>query len=625
MHNTHLTLANLQAQGCLVYQSETHPVAIFYTDGGLYAVDNRCPHMGFPLAQGSVKDGILTCHWHHARFALGSGGALDLFADDVRAFPVEARDGEIWIDLTPLPPEVQRARLTRRLQHGLERDLNLVIAKTVIALVRDTPSGLSAAGRGEAARGEHRVSEEANRAPLRPYEAARVPFATGLEFGARNRRDGWAMGQTIHVAMMNLLPFLDQEDAARALYHGLSAVARDCDGAPARHLLDPLPGGAVEMSTLKRWFRSFVEVRDEEGAERCIVTAAQAGASPAHISDMLFSAATDHRYLQIGHTADFSNKAIEACEHLDGADGRPLAGLVLSSLAPSFANASRAEESNAWRNPVDLIALLEAAYERLPQALDDGRRPSTSSGRRAQDPLAVRPATHLADLTDTLLSDRPHDIVAVLLDALQHGTTPEQLAGAVTYAAARRMAHFHTSNEFGDWDTVLHTFTFANAIHQAMRRAPSVALLRGVFDAAMSVYLDRFLNMPAAKIPQVERSGETPEDLRDEFLSLLNRQQQVNESAALCVQYLINGGAPERLMAAIGKALLREDPGFHTIQTVEAAFAQYRLWRGTPQADHFLIAAARYLAAHAPTSRAMEQTFRIAWRLHRGDRLFIEE
>ena len=38
-------------------------------------------------------------------------------------------------------------------------------------------------------------------------------------------------------------------------------------------------------------------------------------------------------------------------------------------------------------------------------------------------------------------------------------------------------------------------------------RAPSPELLRGVFDAAMSIYLDRFLNIPAAKIPQPAADG----------------------------------------------------------------------------------------------------------------------
>src|SRR3712207_8031341 len=90
---------------------------------------------------------------------------------------------------------------------------------------------------------------------------------------------------------------------------------------------------------------------------------------------------------------------------------------------------------------------------------------------------------------------------------------------------------FRSTNEFGDWDTALHTFTFANAIHQGLRRAPSPELLRGVFDAAMSTYLDRFLNIPAARIPEPsETNGADPAALLRELPALLDRQQQVNEA-----------------------------------------------------------------------------------------------
>ncbi len=30
-----------------------HTIALFQEDGGLRAVDNRCPHMGFPLHKGT--------------------------------------------------------------------------------------------------------------------------------------------------------------------------------------------------------------------------------------------------------------------------------------------------------------------------------------------------------------------------------------------------------------------------------------------------------------------------------------------------------------------------------------------------------------------------------------------
>jgi hypothetical protein len=55
---------------------------------------------------------------------------------------------------------------------------------------------------------------------------------------------------------------------------------------------------------------------------------------------------------------------------------------------------------------------------------------------------------------------------------------------------------------------------------------------------------------------------------------------------------------------------------------VEASFRQYSALRGTDAGNHVLIAAARYLAAHAPTARSQGQTYSIAERLYHGDRLF---
>jgi hypothetical protein len=69
---------------------------------------------------------------------------------------------------------------------------------------------------------------------------------------------------------------------------------------------------------------------------------------------------------------------------------------------------------------------------------------------------------------------------------------------------------------------------------------------------------------------------------------------------------------------------LREDRDFHTIQTVEAAYRQYEYLRGMQAGTHVLVAAGRYLAAHSPTVREQGQTYQIAYRLHRGERLFEE-
>jgi hypothetical protein len=532
--------------------------------------------MGFPLDRGTVKEGILTCHWHYARFDLESGGTFDQWADDVRVFPVEIRDDEVWVDLAQHGNPRQHQQ--ERLRVGLERDLSLVLGKAVLVLLE---------GEDE------------------PVE----PFGAGLEFGTRYRRGGWGQGLTIHTCMMNLLPHLDQADRPRAMYHGLAAISRESSGEPPRFPIRPLPTTEVDIPTLKGWFRQFVEVRDAEGAERCIVSAVRAGADHRQMADMLFAAATDHRYIDIGHVADFTNKAFDA---LDAA-GWTYAEPVLTSLVSGYAMADRMEESNAWRHPIDLIVILEHAFEKLPRAVEKGRRQRDQAwaGRDGLIPI--------------LHGDDPQAIADALLAALAAGCSEIELAGAVSYAAALRIARFHTSNEFSDWDTALHTFTFANAIEQGLRRAPSLELLRGVFDAAMSVYLDRFLNIPAARLPRPNGPVADPAELLDELAALLNRQQQVNQAGELVARYLYSDGRPDRLLAVLGRLLLREDRDFHTIQTVETAINQYKYLHGSEAGAHALIAAARYLAAHSPTVRAQGQTYEIAQRLHRGERLFEEE
>jgi hypothetical protein len=411
----------------------------------------------------------------------------------------------------------------------------------------------------------------------------------------------------MHACMMNLLPHLTPQDRPRALYHGLSAVSRDSAGEPPRFSLRPLPTETVDLATLKIWFRRFVEVRDSEGAERCIVSAVRTGADPAQMADLLFSAATDHRYLDSGHVLDFTNKALEA---LDIA-GWSHAEVVLSSLAEGYVGARRMEESNSWRNPVDLVEILQASFERLPNTLKSGRdRRGTWEGSE--------------ELATDLLGEHGGAIAEALLEALREGATEEELAGAVTYAAALRIARFPTTNEFGDWDTSLHTFTFSNAVHQGLRRVPSPELLRGVFDAAMSVHLDRFLNVPPSRVPEPNGSEAAPDGLLAELSTLLDERQKVDASGALVANYLYSGGDADRLLAVMGSLLLREDRNFHTIQAIEAAFRQYALLRDTTVGAHVLVAAARYLAAHSPTMRSQGQTYDIARRLSRGEILYEE-
>jgi len=94
------TLDELKTAGMIVVRGARCPLLVVYDDGKVFALDNRCPHLGFPLHRGTVEDGILTCHWHHARFDLASGCTFDLWADDVPTAAVEVRDGVVLAKAT---------------------------------------------------------------------------------------------------------------------------------------------------------------------------------------------------------------------------------------------------------------------------------------------------------------------------------------------------------------------------------------------------------------------------------------------------------------------------------------------------------------------------------------------
>jgi hypothetical protein len=274
------------------------------------------------------------------------------------------------------------------------------------------------------------------------------------------------------------------------------------------------------------------------------------------------------------------------------------------------------EESNSWRHPVDLVEILDKAFENLPFVLETGRAHALDQSQTG------RPVQH--DLVDVLLNDDPQAIVDALLTELTEGAAPSSVSSTVAYAAAIRIARFHTSNEFSDWDSALHSFTFANAVDQAVRRMPSSEVMRGVFDAAMSIYLNRFLNIPPAPLQVPKDAMAARLELLEQLPTLLDRQQQVQPAGSLIALYLAAGGEPDRLLAQLGRVLLREDRNFHTIQMMEAAFRQYGQLGRNAEGINVLIAAGRYLAAHAPTVRAQEQTFAMARRLHHGDLLYEE-
>ena len=457
------------------------------------------------------------------------------------------------------PPRPVAERWERRLRDGLEHDLTLVLAKSVQALL-ELPDG------------QDRI--------------LRIAY----EFGDRNRAEGWGSGMTVLTCMANLLPHLAADDRPLAMVHAIALPRRRCPrscphGSRNRRSVRPANRPNGWPSGIGGSSRPV----SADGAERALITAI--GQSDlGEVEQFMFAAATDHVYLDGGHTLDFTNKAFEAIGHLGDGSGAMLTSLVAQTCA-----AERAEESSEWNHPIDLRSLADLTEVELCVALAVGGNAGNADTGTGIDVGALGwiAARRRAPSRDE-----------ALVAAACAGGTAEELARAVALAAALRLVRFHLNNDPGDWDTVHHTFTYANAVHQAVVRQAvraGASDMRGIVHGALRVYLDRFLNVPAARLPT-----STSATLDDARVVLATCKAQVDAAGDAVAGFLRGGGSRAELVAALGHALLQEDAGFHWYQSIEAGVRQSSAWpEGSEEALLVLVGVARFLAAHTPTRREL--------------------
>jgi nitrite reductase (NADH) small subunit len=75
-------------------------IALFRTrKGKVFAVENRCPHKGGPLAEGMLAGDAVVCPLHAFRFELASGACDQPGVCAVAGFGVEQRDGEVFVQI----------------------------------------------------------------------------------------------------------------------------------------------------------------------------------------------------------------------------------------------------------------------------------------------------------------------------------------------------------------------------------------------------------------------------------------------------------------------------------------------------------------------------------------------
>ena len=95
-------LSEVAEPGALRVELADIDIAVVRFEGEVYAIEDMCSHAEVPLSEGDVDGTTLECWLHGSRFDLRTGKPTGLPATEpVPVYPVEIRDGDIYVSLTP--------------------------------------------------------------------------------------------------------------------------------------------------------------------------------------------------------------------------------------------------------------------------------------------------------------------------------------------------------------------------------------------------------------------------------------------------------------------------------------------------------------------------------------------
>ena len=523
-------------------------IALFRTASGVFACDNRCPHQGYALVRGDVKNEVLTCAWHNWKFELGSG-TCRYGGENIRTYPVRITDGQIFIDVEDPPAEIIRPDLFRSLNAAMN-DLDIGrVARDTMRL--------------------HRIGT-----PLADV------IAEGVRYAAPRAEYGWDHSLATLTDCLRMSQYFAESLRALPVIQGLSVAAEDQVRRPLRTRPEPVDPVAAYGSVADglRAYPALVEDESVDEAEALLRGLIAAGASPAALRHALLTAVTDH-FLAYGHSMIFVQKAFDLLDQI----GWQEADAVLSPLVPEMVLGTRYDKLPYMRK------FLRAWDEAAPDL----------------DALVARPGTRDFDQLDygkALTDGSPQDAFVALVRALDGGAPVTAVIGATGRAAAERLARFDINldlddtNEFG-WLDVTHTLTYLNALRWAWSADPSPQVLRGLFHAAWFVqWTGQFDRRDSG-----ERNGRPRPHGHEDAAQVRAAIARRDPDAAMA---LVDGFTGPR--AELERSLIQaaaEDHSTapimvaHVVKTAQAAVEESRALGEVQGATEPMAAAARFLAS----------------------------
>ena len=457
-------LAALRADGRGVAKFGNRQIALFLEmrDGAerIYACNNRCPHEGFPLVEGhtSAANGgcRLTCNYHNWAFDLASGDNL-YGGDRLRVYPVELRDGAVWVDLRDPPAGERIAAVHAALREARAEHDYARIARELARLDRLGADPREALRDAIAESHDHLEdgmthAYAASAAWLRLHGEARA-FAGDAGSAAAELRLICLQEAIGHIAWDTLRQPRSPYTAARAPFDAAALVAA-------------------------------IEAQDEDAAIAQLHGALAAGLHLDALDAPLARAALAH-YADFGHSLIY----LQHVRVLVGELGAAVEAPLLRALLRSWVRATREDLLPEFRAYGPALAAWPA-------------KPGTDAG-----PVTIDGSLPLKALLAQVV-------------ALATRCTPQALHAALLHAAALNLARFdtrveqHAASKPGEdvgWLDVTHGITFAHSVREQCTRTPALwpqgLLQLALFVARNRGYVDTALAMTPVDVQRFERDG----------------------------------------------------------------------------------------------------------------------
>jgi nitrite reductase/ring-hydroxylating ferredoxin subunit len=531
---------------------EKQQLAVLRTEqGDVHIVDNRCPHEGYPLAQGKLDGCILTCAWHNWKFDVRDGLAV-LGGEGVRVFPCRVREGVLEVDLAEPDPEKLKAGYLKSLREGLAKYDNGRVFRDGLRLLR---AGLSP------------------RALL--FEAIHYD-AIHAEYG------------TTHVLPMaadacRQFECFSELEVMHPIGHVLDLCGESNVRLPRRSVPEPMAVGTGEDVV------RAIEAEDLSRAEAIVRGAILSGVSRTDVETWLYDACADH-FLDFGHPLIYVVKAQEFFAEMPGVDLETLAD-IYGAMTYSIGVGTR-EDTLPYMH--SYFRRFDAAEKELSFLID---KPSPDV------PFDVERFRHL------VLDGSTEEACDALLFTLRAGVSPERIAIALVGAASERFFRFDLDIERSlgvaeNWLWATHRFTFASAVRNAVLRHKTPKTLRLLVQSLAFTHSGRKMDAPAER--RCEITGETTSV--DEIVTSLE-SKDANRSVRRIVGYLESGAPIADLRRAIFRYCTRDPfvrPIYmaHAVKVAAAAFEEYE----THGDRMSLLAAARFLASPVVNERRVERS-----------------